>query len=323
MLGINISKKLSVTPQMINKLRKKLALDELTELKARKRDYKPEAVRKIFENYNYSFGSIILCFANLKGGVGKSTISTLLCKEASSLGFKTLFIDLDKQGNGSERLLKGTPLENKDDLNCFYDFINKKVSFKECIYEVSSHLHVLPSNLKNQLVETVLSREPLNLELLIKSQLEALDYDLVVIDTEPNLSRLNFVGILASDALVIPVKTDKDSLSGLEAVNDQVGMMKDQFPNKKLNIKSVVNFVDKRSKERLARTIEKIKELKIDMLKTKIPVDSEFVNYQLTGQLPLSSSGYRRGIEGLALELLWPDQIEFDDATEKVRLIRH
>lgn len=54
-------------------------------------------------------GPLVVCVINLKGGVGKSTISALLCRHASIyLQKDVLAVDLDPQANLSQALMRGT-----------------------------------------------------------------------------------------------------------------------------------------------------------------------------------------------------------------------
>ena len=50
-------------------------------------------------------GPVAICVINLKGGVGKSTISALLSRHAIRRGLDTLAIDIDPQANLSQALL--------------------------------------------------------------------------------------------------------------------------------------------------------------------------------------------------------------------------
>ncbi|WP_267887267.1 ParA family protein [Levilactobacillus brevis] len=46
-----------------------------------------------------------ITFGNFKGGVGKTSNSTLVALDLSNRGYKTLLVDLDPQGNATNLLL--------------------------------------------------------------------------------------------------------------------------------------------------------------------------------------------------------------------------
>ena len=48
----------------------------------------------------------VITFGNFKGGVGKTSNSTMVALELSNRDFKTLLVDLDPQGNATNLYLK-------------------------------------------------------------------------------------------------------------------------------------------------------------------------------------------------------------------------
>jgi Mrp family chromosome partitioning ATPase len=59
-------------------------------------DYTPKRQKKC----------VVLTFSNIKGGVGKTSISTAYAVFLSKLGKKVLFIDTDAQANASFQMVK-------------------------------------------------------------------------------------------------------------------------------------------------------------------------------------------------------------------------
>ena len=95
----------------------------------------PFQVRKIIEDrINNQIGKIIY-IGNLKGGVGKTTISYLLSNTAAALGLKTCIIDLDVQSNLTQQYVTINA-----DQPVFYDVIDNKKSISEVILPITETL---------------------------------------------------------------------------------------------------------------------------------------------------------------------------------------
>ena len=86
----------------------------------------------------------IISFANQKGGVGKTTSAVNIAASLGILGYKTLLIDLDPQGNATS----GVGIAKKG-LKCtIKNVLMRENTAKEAIIEKDfENLHVIPSNM--------------------------------------------------------------------------------------------------------------------------------------------------------------------------------
>lgn len=302
MQGPEIAKIINCKPQYINKLRNTLnfkdGIDSVLQSNNR-RYYTQNALRKILIDRGFDFSRRVFCLGQCKGGVGKSSVSTSLSLFLSDLGIKTLVIDLDKQSNATAQLLPDSIDVNFD---CFHDVLTKKCTFESAIQEINPYLHILPSNLKNQLCEIEINSQPINLGNYLSKMLSNLDYEVVIIDTEPNLSKLNFIAFSASDLIIAPLKMDKSSIDGLELLLDQVEKQSEQFDTN-TEVKALFNDFDKRMTKNALEKISDVNELGIDSFETVIRTDSEFSKSQTTGFLKKNSKAYE-DIRSLAIEVL-------------------
>ena len=154
--------------------------------------------------------------SNQKGGIGKSTTAHALgAYSALKAGMRTLFIDLDSQGNLTQSL--GIPSSAPSS----YDVIKGDASIKDAIVQVDT-LGISAITSSPALTRLTIDLTEVGKEFRLKEALEVIknDYDVVIIDTPPALSILTINALTAADSLIIPVQAD---LFSIEAVKEMAG----------------------------------------------------------------------------------------------------
>lgn len=181
-------------------------------------------VKKIIEDRTNDQKGKIIYVGNLKGGVGKTTISYLLSNATAALGIKTCIIDLDVQSNLTQQYITIS-----DDQAVFYDVIDNKKSIREVILPISETLDIIPSSLKNSLIQKALSLQAPkhHLSWFNETCLNYLrnNYDVIIVDTPPHLTTLNSVFCLCltdNDHIVIPVCAEDFSMMGVQMFLDDI-----------------------------------------------------------------------------------------------------
>ncbi len=292
-----------VKPQNINNLRSRYNLKDTVDTVVHsnnRRYYTPTGVRKILKKRNYQFERKNICVCNVKGGVGKTTISVNIAKKASSLGFRTLLIDCDKQGNATDQIW---PSANDGDFPCLYDVIKKHVSLSDSIVEINPFLSLLPSNLKNQLLENEITNTNINKGSYFKRVLDSLDFDLIIFDTEPNLSQINLMALAYSSLNIAPIRLDKNSIDGLDLLLGFIDEQSKEWPEMNTETKVLINGFDKRMTTEAIKKIGEVRELGVSTFDTAMRIDQSFVKAQEHGEIKRGTKAYE-DITDLVTELL-------------------
>lgn len=168
----------------------------------------------------------VITVANLKGGVGKTSLVINTAHALSKRFCETLVIDLDTQGDASHLLAatkKGVEGEGRSGhtspgvrpANPNQNLLERFSSLcKDRIVEVRPSLHVLPVEAIQTLIPNgsivTLAEHGDILPQLIKNL--SYDYDNVVIDTPPTWSAIHEVGLQSSDLVLIPVDPSEMSV---------------------------------------------------------------------------------------------------------------
>ena len=161
----------------------------------------------------------VICIANQKGGVGKTTTVAALAEGLSAHNKHILLVDWDPQA--SLTISFGI---NPDKLKkTGYDALaatvrnNNDTSIKEVIIKTSDHnIDLVPSNIE-------LSQAELDLvgaftrEMILKDMLHSVrnEYDYVIIDCLPSLGLLVINALTAADKVIIPLQSDFLAMKGL------------------------------------------------------------------------------------------------------------
>jgi chromosome partitioning protein len=193
----------------------------------------PEIVRKYIYTRGVKFPYKVMSFQMLKGGVAKTTSALNFGLRAAMYGARILFIDLDQQSN----LTFALGVEGES-LPVWVDIVEKKVSIEQARVPVEEGIDLIPSSLNNSVLDRVLLNGNRNWAQAVKGPLKEIraQYDLVIIDTAPNLSAINTAVTCASDLVILPINPDKFSIMGVRKhLEDLADVKKDfdiEFENK-------------------------------------------------------------------------------------------
>ncbi len=167
----------------------------------------------------------IICIANQKGGVGKTTTAINLSASLAAAEKKTLLIDGDSQGNSTNGM--GTDKKNFQKANLYHAMIGQLPLNNVIINTVIPHLDIVPSNqdLIGIEVEFVGMEEK---EKRLRNLLNSLDrhYDFIVIDCPPSLGVMTVNALVASNYLIVPLQCEYFALEGLGYLLNTVKLVK-------------------------------------------------------------------------------------------------
>jgi chromosome partitioning protein len=187
----------------------------------------------------------VICIANQKGGVGKTTTAVNLAASLALTKRKTLLIDIDPQGNASS----GVGFTRETIKDTIYHIIIEDQEFKDVIKETQFPLlSIVPSSIdligaEIELV-TIEGRE-----LRLKEKLAAVRerYEYIIIDCAPSLGLLTVNSLNAADSVLIPIQCEYYALEGLSQLLNSVKRIKMAF-NPQLKIEGfLLTMFDKRN----------------------------------------------------------------------------
>lgn len=245
----------------------------------------PSTVRKYLSSKGHQFPQKVISFQMLKGGVAKTTSALNFGLRAAMFGAKVLFIDLDQQANLTFALG-----EEAEDKPVWVDIVEKKATPEQATIQIDEGIDLIPSSLNNSVLDRVLLNSNRNWAQAVKAPLKEIRsfYDLVIIDTAPNLSAINTAVTCASDMVVLPINPDKFSLLGLEKHLQDLRQLKAEF---ELSFEERILFTkydgrESASREILSQCIEKFEDL---LLKSYIRTSSDIKNTVRTNRTIFSA----------------------------------
>ena len=139
---------------------------------------------------------------SLKGGVGKTIVTTNLAGICQLIEKKVLIMDLDLTG-GCIALATNKPFD-KTIYNFVDDYNNNRYqAFSDYVTHYNEHIDILPSPKDPRLASKIESKY---IELAIEKA--KYDYDVVLIDTHHNLDETNLVLLDAVDEILFVMNND-------------------------------------------------------------------------------------------------------------------
>jgi len=179
----------------------------------------------------------IVCIANQKGGVGKTTTAINLSASLAIEGKPTLLIDCDPQGNASS----GVGINVKNVHKSIYHALVLDESFDQIVRKTAIDLLcVAPSNIDLVGAEIELVNINNREKRLWKILFGVIDkYEYIVIDCPPSLGLLTINSLVAADSVLIPIQCEYYALEGVGQLLRTIKLMKKVF-NPKLKLEGLL-----------------------------------------------------------------------------------
>ncbi|MBR2337095.1 MAG: ParA family protein [Clostridia bacterium] len=248
----------------------------------------------------------VICFANNKGGSGKSTTCASIAYAFATAGKRVLLIDGDMQLNLTlSYFSEDKALEIASGDKNLYMAIKEQKPLTDYIYQTDYEgVDIIPSSTLMSSVEFELfskwQREFI-LRKMLKPVIESAVYDYVLIDAPPTLGCWVMNILCASDRIVLPVEASPWGLFGLANMFEFIGQVQELSPTLEL-LGVAVTKVDAR-KNYFKQTMETLRETEgIRVFDSVIHLDSS-VEWAQDNSKPVGSykKSSRRALEYKAL----------------------
>lgn len=263
----------------------------------------------------------IISVANMKGGVGKTTLSVAIAQSlAKAGGDKVLVVDLDAQANASFWLSGqaklGEQIEQGKTIDTFLEdavVFGKSPTLQEIIRPakaLSDRLFVAASSPNLRLVEreliVFLSRRHRNLmevervvSDLLEQQLKALRnaYDVIIFDTAPGISALTEAALRLSHLIIVPTVPDYVSNLGLLSFCRSVAWSSNEIATASRRLPWVVANKVRQTKHHqlMLQQMRAEAGAEFNMVKTEIPsspkIDEIASGLDMDGKLAFDGAG--------------------------------
>lgn len=246
---------------------------------------------------------ITLAVINQKGGVGKSTTALAIGAGLLLRGYKTLYVDLDAQGNLSYTL--GATTEGYNALG-----VLQRPETTEAEIQHTEQGDIIASTPSLAGADTLITQT--GKEYRLREALEHIagEYDFCIIDTPPALGILTVNALTACQGAIIPAQADTYSLQGISQLNSTIEAVR-KYCNPSLSITGIVitrfngrSVIRREVAEMLEQTAEQLntKVFKSRIRECTALVEAQAMRQNIYKYAPRSNA--RADYESLVIELI-------------------
>ena len=167
----------------------------------------------------------ILCVANQKGGVGKTTTAVNLAAGLANAGHRTLLIDLDPQCNATSGL-GHSPADR-------HPLLSRQPLSETLVKTSTPGLELLPGSRSFQDVEQLAQGNESQTATLRHHLAAGLsEYDFVLIDCPPSLGQLTRTALANATEVLMPIQCEYFAMEGLAQMIDVIRQIMQQRPER-------------------------------------------------------------------------------------------
>ena len=196
------------------------------------------------ENSKPATSPRILCLANQKGGVGKTTTAINLGTALAAIGEKVLLVDLDPQGNAST----GLGVSQNDRAITSFDVLLGECDLSDAVRATAvPGFDLLPASMDLLGIEVELADNPRRMHRLADALAALPDLQTsggghcqyVLIDCPPSLNMLTLNAMVAAQSVLVPLQCEFFALEGLSQLTQTIEQVRHSL-NSALDIQGIV-----------------------------------------------------------------------------------
>ena len=178
-----------------------------------------------------------ISISNRKGGVGKTTLTTVIAEELAGAGYSVVMLDLDSQTD-----LTDINLSQKDDSQ-FFDLLTGQKTIDEVIVELpgKGDKKIIPGSAEVDEIKTGVTTSLAEIVEKLKKT-----HDFVLLDHPPSQTEISRAGYIASDDLLIISEAQQLSLKNLVSFLVEVETIKETEATELEVLGIVANKIDLR-----------------------------------------------------------------------------